>query len=196
MNERALNIETEIASLERKADQQCTGHAWLRDKYRRRAACLDYGLMLAATYMLGLSLVEPALGWSLSLGMDRAALVVVLSLLIFFFSVVQFKSGWKRTAEAHQRAFKEFATVKSECRTLTSGVRNVTSTEHQRIRAHYDMITEVGTHIPDNEFLKCKAHHVRKVFVSRYLDDHPGARPIVVHFKLFLRDNLNINLLT
>lgn len=193
MNDRAVNIETEIASIERKADQQCTIHAWLRDRYRRRAALLDYGLMLAATYLLGLSLVEPAIGLSLSMGLNKPILVALLSLAIFFLSIVQFKNGWKSRGEAHHRAFNEYASVKSDCRTLTSGVRNITSTEHQRIRARYDMVTEVGTHIPDNAFVKGKAHHTKKVFVSRYLDEHPGAWPPIVHVKLFLRDNLGIN---
>lgn len=195
MSQRAPDIAVEIASIERKADQACSIHALLRDRFQRRADLLDYGLMAAATYLVGLSLVEPALGISLSLGLDRTKLTTVLTLITFFLSAVQFKNDWKAKAQAHQRSFDGYAEVKAACRTLTSGVRAVTAPEHQRIRDEYDVVTKIGTHIPDDRFLTGKAHHQRKVFVSRYLDAHPGARPVVVKLKLFLRDNLNLDLL-
>lgn len=195
MNQRAPDIQTEIASIERKADQACTVHALLRDRFQRRSNLLDYGLMLVSTYLVGLSLVEPAVGISLSLGFDRTILITCMSLITFFFSIVQFKNDWKTRAEEHQRSFTEYAEVKSDCRTYTSGVRSVTAPEHQRIRDRYDMVVEVGTHIPDKEFLAGKAYHTRKVFISRHLDSHPGAWVLLVRVKLFLRDNLNINFL-
>lgn len=195
MNERAANIETEIASIERKADQACSIHAWLRDKYRRRAYIMDYGLLASTTYLLGLTLVEPAIGLPLSLGFDRGLFVVILSLITFFFSIVQFKNDWKSKAEALHKSFKEYADVKSDCRSFTSGVRPLTSSEHQRIRSRYDLATDLGTNIPDSAFVRGKAHHLRKVFVSRYLDKNPGAITSLVHIKLFLRDNLGIDLL-
>ena len=195
MNNHSANVTTEIASIEQKSNMQCSIHAWLRDKNRRYAAFLDYGLMAAATYLLGISLLEPAIGLRLSVGVDTIVVIPVLSLVIFFLSVVQFKSGWKSAAEAHHRTFSEFAAVKSECRTLTSGIRNISCTDHQEIRARYDMAIKVGTPIPDNVFLSGKAYHSRKVFVSCYLDTHQGARPFVVKIKLFVRDNFNFDLL-
>lgn len=196
MSERGENIATEIASIERKSDQSCSIHAFLRDRYQTYASILDYFLVAATTYLLGLSLVEPAIGLPLSFGFDRPLLITLFSLVVFFLSVIQFKNDWKSLAAAHQRSFKEYAEVKSACRTLTSSVRKINSTEHQRIVDRYKMVTEVGTHIPDKTFVIGKAHHARKVFVSQYLDKHPGARPAILHLKLFLRDNLNINLLS
>lgn len=196
MNDRPANLATEISSILRKADQSCSIHAWLRDHYTRFATMLDYGLMAATTYLLGLSLVEPAIGLPFSFGIDRNVLIATFSLAVFFLSVVQFKNDWKSQAQAHQRAFKEYAAVKSDCRVFTSGTRSITQAEYQRIRDRYDMVTEVGTHIRDNAFANGKAHHARKVFVSQYLDHHPGARPWIVQAKLFLRDNLSINLLS
>ena len=195
MNEKAENITQELRSLERKSDQSCTIHAWLRDKHSFRASLLDYGLMAGTTYLLGLSLVEPAIGIPLALGFDRHVLIAVFSLIVFFLSIVQFKSEWKARAEAHQRAMKEYADIKLDCRAITSGTRKAGPSEFDRIKSRYGMITEVGTHIPDGAFIGGKAHHARKVFVSKYLDDNPGARPLIVRAKLFLRDNFNINLL-
>jgi len=154
MNQGAVNIDEEIASIERKADQTCSVHAWFRDRYQFRADMLDYGLMAASTYLLGLTVVEPAIGIPLSFGVDRTAFISAMSLLTFFLSILQFKSDWKTKAQAHQKSFAEYAKVKSDCRTFTSGVRNATASEHQRIRDRYDMVIDVGTHIPEKEFVR------------------------------------------
>lgn len=194
MSQRAPDIQAEIASILRKADQACSIHALLRDRYHWRANALDYGMMAATTYLLGLSLVEPALGVSLSLGLDRTKLSTILTLVIFFLSVVQFKNDWKTKAQAHQRSFEGYAEVKAECRTLTAGVRAVTAPDHQRIRDLYDTVTKIGTEIPDGKFVTGKAHHLRKVAVSQYLDTHPCAWVPLVKLKFFLKDNLGLNL--
>jgi hypothetical protein len=170
MSDKATSIVDEIRSLERKADQLCTIHAWLRDRYKFRAAFLDYGLLGGTIYLLGLSLVEPAIGIPLSFGCDRQVLIAVSSLIVFFFSVVQLKSDWKTNAEAHHRAMKEYADIKSDCRAVTSGTRSPNSPELDRIKSRYSVVTDVGTHIPDGSFVNGKAHHLRKVFVSKYLD--------------------------
>jgi hypothetical protein len=195
MNERVANIGTEVASLERKADQACTIHAGLRDKYERRANWLDYTLMAAATYLLALSFVEPTLGVSLAFGWPTSIVVPVLSIVMFFLSIVQFKNPWKSKAQDHHTSFVEYANVKKECRMITSGTRPASGPELQRIRALYDAATEKGTDIPEKAFVQGKARHVRKVYISRYLDTHPGASVWLVALKLFLRDNLGLNLL-
>lgn len=195
MNERALSIADEVRSIGRRADQACSVHAYLRDRYERRARLLDYGLMATAAYLLGLSFVEPVIGLRLSLGADPKILIASLSLITFFLSIVQFKNDWKIKAQEHADSFQEHATIKSDCRAITSGARAATAPELQRIRDRYDLIAEIGTHIPENQFVKGKARHLRKVYVSKYLDSHPGAFAWLVAFKLLLRDNFGVNLL-
>lgn len=195
MTERIASVEDEIASLGRRADQACSIHACLRDRYTFRAQVLDYGLMAASTYLLGLSFVEPVIGVPLSFGTDPKIMIALLSLATFFFSIVQFKNEWKTLAQAHADALFECAAVKSDCRAVTKGTRAATIAELQRIRARYDQIADTGTHIPEREFVRGKARHLRKVYISKYLDSHPGARPWVVSLKMFLRDNLGIDLL-
>ena len=193
MNRSEDSAVSEIASIARKSDQACSIHARLRDRYQSRANYLDYGLLAASTYLIGLTLVEPSIGLPLSLGFDRLILITILSLVTFFLSIVQFKSDLKMKTQAHQRSASEYAKIKAECRFITSGTRNATVTELQRIRDSYDIVEDLGTYIPDNEFITGKGHHKRKVFVSQYLDTHPGAWIPLVRLKLFLRDNLNID---
>ncbi len=189
------SIEDEIASLGRRADQACTIHAFLRDRYAWRADALDYSLMAVSTYLLGLSFVEPVVGISLSFGADTKIVVAILSIATFFLSVVQFKSDWKLLTQAHSDAFSESAAVKSECGTILNGTRVASLAELQRIRGRYDLIADTTTPIPESQFVKGKARHLRKIYLSRYLDSHPGALPALIFAKLVLRDNFGINLL-
>ena len=195
MNDRSVNIEAEIASIARKADQACSIHATLRDRYKRRASALDYSIIAISTYLAGLVFVEPTIGLRLSFGLNPQLWIGGLSLANFFFAIVQFKNDWKTAAQTHHRSYLEYAEVKSYCRALTSGASVITAAEYQRIRGRYDLATELGTHIPEKDFLNGKAHHKRKVYISQYLDAHPGASVLLLRAKLFLRDNFNIDLL-
>lgn len=195
MSDRALNIEDEIRSIGRRTDQACSIHAHLRDCFERQARWLDYSLIAVTTYLMGLSFVEPVIGLPLGFGADTKFLVAVLSLVAFFLSIVQFKNDWKTKAQAHAASFQEHAAIKSDCRAVTAGTKPATGPELQRIRDRYDRIAEIGTHIPENQFVKGKARHLRKVYLSRYLDSHPAAWVWLIKFKLLLRDNFGMNLL-
>lgn len=194
MSENRAGVD-EIASIERKSDQACSIHARMRDQYLWCATTLDFGLMAAATYLVGLSLVEPGLGVTLSFGFDRTKLNAVLTLITLFLTIVQFKNQWKARSEAHQKSAEGYAKIKTECRALRAEGNPVTAPDYQRIRHQYEAVTAIGTEIPDSKFLEGKAYHLRKVFVSRYLDEHPGAWVPLVKSKLFLRDNLGLKLL-
>lgn len=195
VSEAGNQMVEEIYKLERKADQSCSIHASLRDKYSNRAKFLDYLLMTATTYLLGLTLVEPTIGLPLSLEFDRDLFITIMSLITFFLSIVQFKNDWKTIAEAHHQSFKEYANVKAECRTFTSGSKVASEADYQHIRDSYNVATDIGTNIPENEFLNGKKRHKKKVFISKYLDERPGAWIWFVKLKLLIRDNFNINFL-
>lgn len=195
MSESVEKMATEIAKISRKADQACSIHASLRDKFTTKAKILDYLLMAATTYLLGLTLVEPAIGLPLSLGFDRTLFITTMSLITFFLSIVLFKNDWKTIAEAHHQSFKEYANVKAECRAITSGSKVANEVVYQRIRDSYNVVTDIGTHIPEKEFLNGKKRHKKKVFISKYIDEHPGAWIWLVKLKLLIRDNFSIDFL-
>jgi len=195
MTERATNIEAEIVSVERKADQLCSIHAQLRDRYTRFSSYLDYSLMATTTYLLAIAFVEPTIGLWLTFGAPIQIINSTVTLVAFFLSVVQFKNEWKSKAHQHHISFSEYASVKKECRMITAGTRAASLPELQKIRAIYDAATEKGTDIPNNMFVHGKATHLRKIYISRYLDAHPGASVPLIKFKLFMRDNLEIDLL-
>lgn len=189
------NYQAEIVSMQRRADQACSIHARLRDRYSSYAGILDYSMIMASTYLLAVSIIEPVLGVTLSLGFDRQALVLFLTIVLFFFTIVQFKSDWRAKEQAHKRSASEYARVKAACRMILAGVGEISEAEYQRVCDAYNMVSDIGTHIPDAAFASGKAHHRKKVFISEYLDSHPGAWIFMIKIKLVLRDNFNVNFL-
>ncbi|AEG02836.1 hypothetical protein [Methylomonas methanica] len=195
MSESLEKMKDEVKKLEVKADQSCSIHASLRDKYNTYAKALDYFLLVATTYLLGLTLVEPAIGVPMSFGFDRVLFITLSSIIAFFLSIVQFKSDWKSTAEAHHQSFQKYANVKAECRAITSGSVEVSELAYHRIRDNYNTVPDIGTHIPEGAFLNGKKKHKKKVFISKYLDNHPGAWIWLIKLKLALKDNFGIKFL-
>lgn len=181
-------LTDELRSIRRRANQQSSIHALLRDRNAFRSSLLDYGTLAVSTYLVALIFVEPRIGIRLTFGLDVQLWVGSLSLLTFFLSIVQFKSDWKSKAQAHARSCKEYSVVTGDCRELLSKGRSVTDQDFQRLRTKYDLVSELGTHIPDRDFLTGKAHHLRKVFISGYLDRYPGAWVPLVRARLLLRD--------
>jgi len=144
-------------------------------------------------YLLAIAFVEPALGLRLTFGAPTQVVNAFVTLVAFFLSVVQFKNEWKSKAHDHDVSFSEYAAVKRDCRMITAGTRAASLPELQRIRAIYDAASKKGTDIPNRLFVHGKAAHLRKVYISRYLDSHPGAWVLLIKFKLFVRDNLGLD---
>lgn len=55
--------------------------------------------------------------------------------------------------------------------------------------ARYDLATEVGTQLPEKEFLAQKRNHLQKIEVSKFLDKHPSASILLLTLKFWWRDN-------
>jgi hypothetical protein len=188
------NPISEITSILRKADQSCSIHGQLRDKFQLRASILDYGLMIVSTYLIGLTFVEPTIDVRLSLWLEHDSMVAIVSFITFFLSIVQFKNDWKKKTQEHQRSFTEYAQVKAECKAMiTANNQTIDNSHLQRIRHNYNSATAVGTHIPEGGFLSGKKQHQIKVFISKHLDANPGSLISLVRLKLFLRDNFGCN---
>jgi hypothetical protein len=166
-----------------------TGHANLRDRYSRRAAALDLLILALSTWLVAVVFVEPRISLKLTPhGFDPHLWVGVLGIFTFFLSVVQLRVDWKGTSDAHKRSFEAYASVKRECSYLLSSGAELDPVACQRALAQYDMAARVGAPIPEGQFLAMKRNHLRKVAISKHLDDHPGASVLVVRLKMWWRD--------
>ena len=167
-----------------------TGHANLRDRYSLRATFLDLAVMALSTWLTAVVFIEPRINVKLTpLSIDPQLWVGFLGIFTFFLSIVQLRVDWKGRSDAHKRSFDLYSEVKRECGYLLASQKPLTADSCQRVLARYDLATEVGTHIPEKEFLAQKRNHLQKIEVSKFLDKHPSASILLLRLRFWWRDN-------
>ena len=185
------DFRAEIERIRRVADMLVTAHANLRDRYSRRAIFLDVAILALSTWLTGVVFVEPRINLRLTpFGMDPQLWVGCLGIFTFFLSIVQLRVDWKGRSDAHQRAFDMYSEVKRECGYLLASEDTPTLEKSQRLLARYDMATDVGTTVPESEFLKQKQKHLQKIEISRHLDNRSWASILLLRIRFWWRDNV------
>lgn len=164
----------ELEKVLRIADMLCTAHNIERDRFRRRALVLDIVLMLISLYLVSMALIDPVFGDFLTpYGWDGKLWTGLVATSIFGLSIVQLLVKWKGRADAHDRSFRMYAETKSSCAEYLNSTSPISREDYNRVRAHYDMASEIGCHIPDERFLLLKQKHLQKVSLSKALDVRP-----------------------
>src|SRR5438067_2697172 len=87
----------------RVADQMATGYACLRDQYALRARVLDFLLLAAASWLLAMTFVEPAIGQKLApFGFQHEVWIGMLSIVTFALGLLQTRVDWKARSDGYQ----------------------------------------------------------------------------------------------
>jgi hypothetical protein len=190
MPEPTAGSREEVARIRRVADQLCSAHSSLSERYSRRATLLDLTILLLSAWLTSLAFVDPRLSSALiPFGLDATLWIGILGLGVFGLTLVQLKVDWKGKSEAHKKSFVMYAEVKREGGYLLASSEEISPREFQRLAARYDMASDVGTGVPESQFLRLKQHHKVKVEISKLLDTKPGANVLLTRLKLFVRDN-------
>jgi hypothetical protein len=184
------DFRQELERIRRVSDMLVTGHANLRDRYSRRATLLDLAIMALSTWLTAVVFIEPRINLKLTpFGVDPQLWVGFLGIFTFFLSIVQLRVDWKGRSDAHKRSFDLYSEVKRECGYLLASQEALTAESCQRVLSRYDLATEVGAHLPENEFLAQKRNHLQKVEISKFLAKHPSASIVLLRMKFWWRDN-------
>jgi hypothetical protein len=89
-----------------------------------------------------------------------------------------------------------YADAKSSCAEHLYGSGPISKEDYNKVRARYDMASEIGFHIPDNRFSRLKQKHVQKGCISRDLDTRPFMSIRWSIVKFWWRDNFGEKALT
>ncbi len=193
MSKYEIGSREEVERIRRVADQLCTAHAALRDRFKRRTLLLDIVILLASAWLTALAFIDPRLGkWLIPFGIDSQLWIGLFGVIVFFLTLIQFKVDWGGKAEAHARSFGMYAEVKREAGYLLAASADIPAREFQRLAARYDMASDVGTGVPEKNFLQLKRRHLMKVRISKLLDQNPGAGILLTKLKMILSDNFSL----
>jgi len=164
-------------------DVMLSAHARLRDRYHRRALAADLAMFGGSTILCATVFVDPQLIASTSLGLTGARVLLgVISVLIFFLSIIGLLFEWKEAAGRHGRAAVVLGDLKAKGRLLAAGAQSGSETE-EFVRS-YDSLMTTFPPIPDDQFVKLKAYHRRKVELSQAIDRNPNAPVFVLRLRL------------
>ncbi|SDI90701.1 MULTISPECIES: hypothetical protein [Bradyrhizobium] len=181
---------SEIERIRRVADQLCTAHAALRDRFASRQSAIDIVVLLLSAWTASMGFVDPRLTpWLTPPHLDAQLWIGILGSITFGLALIQFKADWRGRSEAHKRSFTMYSEVKREAGYLLANLGKVSDRDFQRLADRYDMASDVGAGVPEKDFLKLKRRHKLKVAISRILDEKPGSSLWLIKLKLLLRDN-------
>ena len=163
----------ELEHYDRVIDQMISMHSALRDRFTRRAVWMDV-LQLLFSVVLGATVfMDPA---RLALDPTTADWVIGGSaLVIFFLGLVNLRVDWKQEAGKYAESSQVLSRLKAECRELRG---ESSDPDAERIRVFCAECRRVLPElpvVPEKDFIRLKAHHLRKVELSRLISAHPGA---------------------
>jgi hypothetical protein len=183
-------LRPEVERIRRVADQLSTSHASLRDRFAKRHFVIDIAVLLLAAWTASMGFADPRLAsWLTPPHFDAQLWIGLLGSITFGLTLVQFKADWRGRSEAHQRSFAMYVEVKREASYLLANADEMSARDFQHLTDRYDMASDVGAGIPENDFLALKRRHKLKIAVSRALDEKPGSSLWLIKIKLILRDN-------
>lgn len=180
-----------LARAARVADQQCTAYAHLRDMYFLYARCLDLLMLGTSTWLLAMTFVEPKIGVALApAGIESTIWIGLLSIGVFFLSLVQLLVNWKGKADNYQRSLMALSGFVKSARPLVHLGASASQSDIEGENATYHQISEWMEPIPEKMFLCLKQKHLRKVEISKTLDKSPSASIFRLKVSFWIRDNL------
>lgn len=175
VNGAPIGTREEVERIRRVSDQLCSAHADLRDRYLRRALLLDIAILLLSAWIVAMAFLDPAIAPYVTPPRIPGQLWIgLLSIATFCLTLVQFRTDWKSKSESHAKSFALYAELKREAGYLLASATTIPRREFQRLASRYDMASDVGTGVPESEFLRQKQKHRVKVHLSKALDRNPG----------------------
>ncbi|EFL52355.1 hypothetical protein DesfrDRAFT_0844 [Solidesulfovibrio fructosivorans JJ]] len=185
----------EIERVKRVADMTCSAHAFLRDKYYFKSTLLDLVVVSISTWIIALVFVEPKINIILTpWHIEPIIWVGLLSILSFFFSLLQFIINWKEKYNLHKAAVDIFAELKNDARTLLLTVPSEIDEEKFNYFCQKAVdASKKSPPIPERIFLKMKKRHLIKIAISKHLDMHPNSSIAIFKFKMFIEDNFRVD---
>lgn len=150
----------------RVTDQMISQYSRLRDRYQRANRLTFAIVAFLSVLSLMFALTPSTLAEWLTLDASTAEVIITLSsATAFVLSLFGLLLRWTERAVV-------FAESAARCSDLKLALRGIS--DDVEALSVYGKTMETLEPIPDRAFVGLKAHHLRKVEASRFLDSHPG----------------------
>ena len=164
----------EISRQRRLVDQLITMHSALRDGYTAQSTTLICVMLVASVVGIAFAFAGGSTQVTIvGLTADRSTWLGWLAVLTFSLTLIDLVLDLRGAARRHDDAVRQLAALKSEYRIPPPPGQEVA--ERERRSQRYQAVVDTLPPIPERKFNKLKARHLRKVEISKYLSNNPGA---------------------
>lgn len=185
------NKSQEIDKESKIIDMMLTAHSHIRDTNSFRATAMDIFLFISSIILNATVFLDPSILAYLGVNSEKARLIIGLSsIIIFILSFITLRVDWKQKSENYKQSAETLSQLKSQCIELKNINDDIKYQE--KMKNIKDAISKLPVKIPENEFLKLKALHKRKIELSEMIDKNPGASIFLMKTIMCFKANYNI----
>ncbi|MDR2869893.1 MAG: hypothetical protein LBV04_05550 [Deferribacteraceae bacterium] len=176
----------ELQKVVRIADQLCSMHAFLCQKYKYRNVMVEVSCIIVSIWLVMMAFIQPEIAFKIYPSIFPPNIWIgILSFLVCGLSVFHIIVDWRGKAQSHQQASTLLSSFKKEYR------KNSDDNIAEEAILRYNLLTDSLISIPEKYFLPLKRKHLIKVAVSRHLSNHPATCILLFKLKLWYADNMS-----
>lgn len=167
--------EQKVKNERRVIDQMITMHADLRDRAARRGRGLTVGILIASTIsaVLAFSGTEEKIRL-LMFEASSSVWLGVLGTAVFIASLIDLVLNHRGVADQHSNAVGRLSELKLEYGSFSQAPAEEKHQALKYLQQRYSEVMSTIAPIPEAEFNRLKAKHLRKVEISKILSKFPG----------------------
>jgi hypothetical protein len=181
----------ELKRISRVSDMMVTAHTSLRERFALLSLFSDISLFSCSLFLTVIVFADPVFMIKY-LGNNYSFWIGIFSVSTFIFSFIARLLDWKIRAEKHRYAFKTYMNIKFDAADLIYKIEKNEHADVEQFLERYHALTPTIIAIPERDFLKYKRKHVSKVFISKYIDEHPAVSILVLKIKIWIRENISV----
>lgn len=176
---------SEIDRKYRVLKQTLSMHTFLSQKYKLRATILDVALITCATAFCATTFVGDDFYSMIGIDIHNSKFLLGgISIIAFLASIISLRIDWKGLYTNHNNAVDKLSDVVALFRDSRSEEKLWASDKIKLLSDKYNISMSNIIQIPPNQFVKLKAKHIRKIEISKLVDQYPGSTLLLLKFKL------------
>jgi hypothetical protein len=178
--------QNEIDREYRVLKQMLSMHSALRDRYSWVATSVDLILLGCAVIFCATTFAWSGTFIALGLSLSKVRLVLgIASVAAFLGSLVSLRVDWKKKSTRHEDAVAKLTRVLATFRMHRLDDGGWPEDKRLELHRNYWEAADNIVAIPEKKFSRLKAKHLRKVEVSKMLDEIPGC-PVTILYLIVL----------